>query len=83
MSSNPLAETRMKDIGQWCGRHIASPSKIAQTVKRGYNSYVRLYVLPRYGGPNVYFHAMLLLVVTGYMIDYGHLKKHDLKRKYH
>ena len=83
MSSHTLAETRIKDVGQWCSKHVTSPGKILQTIKRSYNSYRRIYVLPRYAGPNFLFHSMLFFVITGYMIDYSHLKKHDMQRKYH
>lgn len=78
----PLADVKLKQVGDWVGRRNKSPSAIAGAMSRAYWRWNHKYALPKHCGITPLLQLTAGSMLFFYIINYNSLQHHRNK-KYH
>lgn len=75
-------DMKFRNLGGWVINFLNPVTLPARTVQ-GFHAYKAKYVLPRNAGIRPFFHVVAVAMFLNYMIEFKHLRKHEMFRKYH
>lgn len=77
-----LWDVKLRDVGLYVARNM-SPQSLSAGSARLLNAYRAKYVSCRNARLTPFWHALGLVILLNYMIDYKYHLKHEKHRKYH
>merc|ERR1712179_98198 len=78
----PLADVKLKQLGEWFGRRNKGPVSMVRAVSRAYWRWNHKYALPKHCGITPLLQMTVGLSAAFYLINYSGISHHRNK-KYH